>query len=61
MWPSVSVACSILAKVKLEKFTSCVYDFHQGFLNISVGGRKVNISPKFYNDSYSLQYFQGKK
>lgn len=57
MWPSVSVACSFSAKAKLEKFTSRVYDFHQGFLNFSVGGRKTNFSPTFCNDSYSLQYF----
>lgn len=44
-----------------KKFTSHVYDFHQGFLNISVGNRKANFSPTFCNDSYSLQYFEGKK
>lgn len=57
MWPYLSCPCSVLAKAKLEKFTSRVYDFHQGFLNISVGGRKANFSPTFCNDSYSLQYF----
>lgn len=49
--------CSVSAKAKLKKFTFCVYDFHQGFQNISVGGRKANFSPTFCNDSYSLQYF----
>lgn len=57
MWSYLYPPCSVSAKAKLEKFTSRVYDFHQGFLNISVGGRKANFSPTFCNGSYSLQYF----
>lgn len=57
MWPYLSHPCSVSAKAKLKKFTFRVYDFHQGFLNISVGGRKANFLPTFCNDSYSLQYF----